>query len=129
MPASPSSLPPMVNARRFGRLVSRSRPTCCCSFLLPCYRPSPDLRARHSTFLEQPMIRVPGTMKAPWRTIQHAADAATADSKVNVRGGVYEERVAINVSGDARDGSAILDGERLTPEGRSGMLVFLNKNY
>jgi hypothetical protein len=81
----------------------------------------------------------PGTMKAPWRTIQHAADAATAGSTVNVRGGTYHERVTINVSGNARDGyvtfrsypgeTAILDGERLAPEARSGMLVILNKSY
>ena len=81
----------------------------------------------------------PGTLQAPWRTIQHAADTATAGSTVNVRGGVYEERVSINVSGDARDGyvtfrsypgeTAILDGQHLTPEGRSGMLVVQNKSY
>ena len=80
-----------------------------------------------------------GTMQAPWRTIQHAADTATAGSTVNVRGGIYSERVTINVSGNARDGyvtfrsypgeTAILDGERLTPEGRSAMLGILNKSY
>jgi hypothetical protein len=81
----------------------------------------------------------PGTEKAPWRTIQHAADVATAGSTVNVRGGTYEERVTINVSGNASDGyvtfrsypgeTAILDGEHLVPEGRSGMLVIANKSY
>jgi hypothetical protein len=40
----------------------------------------------------------PGTDKTRWRTIQHAADVATAGSTVNVRGGTYEERVTINVS-------------------------------
>jgi len=78
-------------------------------------------------------------MKAPWRTIQHAADAATAGSTVNVRGGTYEERVTINVSGDARDGyvtfrsspgeTAILDGQHLTPERRGAMLFISNKSY
>jgi hypothetical protein len=78
-------------------------------------------------------------MKAPWRTIQHAADTAAAGSTVNIRGGVYEERITINVSGDARNGyvtfrsypgeTAILDGGNLTPESRSGMLVILNKSY
>src|SRR5215469_10673377 len=43
----------------------------------------------------------PGTQSAPWRTIQHAADSAHAGSTVNVRGGVYEELVRINVSGNA----------------------------
>jgi hypothetical protein len=81
----------------------------------------------------------PGTMQTPWRTIQHAADAATAGSTVNVRGGVYAERVSINVSGNARDGfvtfrsyageTAILDGQHLTPEARSGMLAIQNKSY
>ena len=78
-------------------------------------------------------------MNAPWRTIQHAADVATAGSTVNVSGGTYAERVTVNVSGNARDGyvtfrshpgeTAILDGGSLTPEGRSGMLVILNKSY
>jgi Right handed beta helix region len=78
-------------------------------------------------------------MKAPWRTIQHAANLATAGSTVNVRGGVYQERVTVNSSGNARDGyltlrsypseTAILDGGHLTPEGRSGMLVILNTSY
>ena len=81
----------------------------------------------------------PGTLKAPWRTIQHAADAVSAGSTVNVRGGVYAERVTIDVSGNARDGyvtfrshpgeKAVLDGGILTPEGRSGMLVISNKSY
>ncbi len=81
----------------------------------------------------------PGTLQAPWRTIQHAADVATVGSTVNVRGGVYEERVSINVSRDARHGyvtfrsypgeTAILDGEHLTPESRGGMLVVLNKSF
>ena len=43
----------------------------------------------------------PGTQTAPWRTIQHAADTARAGSTVNVRGGVYEELVSINASGNA----------------------------
>src|SRR5215469_1696714 len=80
-----------------------------------------------------------GAEKAPWRMIQHAADVATAGSMVNVRGGTYEERVTINVSGNAREGyvtfrsypgeTAVLDGEHLVPEGRSGMLVIANKSY
>jgi hypothetical protein len=78
-------------------------------------------------------------MQAPWRTIQHAADAATAGSTINVRGGTYAERVTINVSGSAHDGyvtfqsypgeTAILDGDRLTPEGRSALLLIQNKSY
>jgi len=81
----------------------------------------------------------PGSQAAPWRTIQHAADSARAGSTVNVRGGVYEERVTINVSGNAKDGfitfrsypeeTAVLEGEHLTPEARSGMFVIRNKSY
>jgi hypothetical protein len=81
----------------------------------------------------------PGTQAAPCRTIQHAADTARPGSTVNVRGGIYEERVTINVSGNASDGyitfrsypgeTAILEGEHLTPEGRSGMLIIHNQSY
>ena len=81
----------------------------------------------------------PGTEKAPWRTVQHAADAATAGSTVYVRGGVYEERVTINVSGNARGGfitfssypgeTAVLDGGKLIPEGRSGLILIQDKSY
>ena len=81
----------------------------------------------------------PGAINTPWRTIQHAADAASAGSTVFVRGGVYEERVSIHVSGNGPDGfitfqsypgeTAILDGRNLIPEGRSGMLVIENKSY
>ena len=70
----------------------------------------------------------PGTQAMPWRTVQHAADTAHAGSTVNVQGGVYEELVSINVSGNATDGyiafqsspgeTAILDAEHFTPSGR-----------
>src|SRR5580692_9835324 len=80
-----------------------------------------------------------GTQTAPWRTVQHAADSARAGSTVNVRGGVYEELVSINASGNAREGyitfrsypreTAILDAEHLTPEGRSGVLTIHNQSY
>ena len=46
----------------------------------------------------------PGTQTAPWRTIQHAADTVPAGSTVNARGGVYEESVTINVSGNSSEG-------------------------
>ncbi len=70
----------------------------------------------------------PGTQTAPWRTVQHAADTVRAGSTVNVRGGVYEELVSINASGNATDGyitfrsypgeTAILDATHFTPSGR-----------
>ena len=81
----------------------------------------------------------PGTQVAPWRTIQHAADTARAGSTVNVRRGVYEELVSINVSGNASDGfitfrnypgeTAILDAEHFTPSGRQGVLTIHNQSY
>jgi hypothetical protein len=81
----------------------------------------------------------PGTEAAPWRTVQHAADVARAGSTVNVRGGVYEELVAIKASGNATDGditfrsypgeTAVLDAEHLTPSGRSAVLTIHDKSY
>ncbi|HTT19506.1 MAG TPA: right-handed parallel beta-helix repeat-containing protein [Candidatus Sulfotelmatobacter sp.] len=80
-----------------------------------------------------------GTQGAPWRTIQHAADTARAGSTVYVRGGVYEELVSINTSGNASDGfitfrsypgeTAILEAEHLTPSGRQGVLTIHNQSY
>lgn len=81
----------------------------------------------------------PGTQAAPWRTIQHAADTARAGGTVNVRGGIYEELVSINASGNATDGfitfesypgeTAVLEAEHFTPSGRSGVLTINNKSY
>jgi hypothetical protein len=81
----------------------------------------------------------PGTQTAPWRTIQHAADIVRAGSTVNVRGGIYEELVSINASGNASDGfitfrsypgeTAVLDATRFTPSGRSAVLTIQNKSY
>src|SRR5258707_13443854 len=75
----------------------------------------------------------PGTETAPWRTVQHAADIARAGSTVNVRGGIYEELVSINASGNASDGfitfrsypgeTASLDAEHFTPSGRQTVLT------
>jgi len=81
----------------------------------------------------------PGTQTAPWRTIQHAADTVRAGSTVNVLGGVYEELVSINKSGNAADGfitfrsypgeTAVLDAEHFTPSGRSAVLTIQSKSY
>src|ERR1035438_1538707 len=75
----------------------------------------------------------PGTQPAPWRTVQHAADTVRAGSTVNVRGGVYEELVSINGSGNATDGfitiksypgeTAILDASHFTPSSRQAILT------
>ncbi|HEY7098300.1 MAG TPA: right-handed parallel beta-helix repeat-containing protein [Terriglobales bacterium] len=81
----------------------------------------------------------PGTESAPWRTVQHAADIARAGSTINVRGGVYEELVSINASGNASDGfitfksypgeTAILDADHFTPSGRQAVLTIQNQSY
>jgi hypothetical protein len=81
----------------------------------------------------------PGTQATPWRTIQHAADTARAGSTVYVRGGIYEELVTINASGNASDGfvtfrsypgeTAVIDAAHLTPSGRSGVVTIQNKSY
>ncbi len=81
----------------------------------------------------------PGTQGAPWRTIQHAADTALAGSTVYVRGGIYEELVSINASGNASDGfitfqsypgeTAVLDATHFIPAGRTGVLTIQNKSY
>jgi len=81
----------------------------------------------------------PGSQSAPWRTIQHAADTARAGSTVSVRGGVYQELVRVNASGNASAGfitfrsypgeTAILEAEHFTPSGRIGVLTIENKSY
>lgn len=40
-----------------------------------------------------------GSRDEPWATLQHAADVATPGATVNVRGGVYPQRMAVHVSG------------------------------
>ncbi len=82
----------------------------------------------------------PGTVAQPWRTIQNAANLATAGSTVYVRGGVYNERVTVNVSGDATSGpvtfrnygteNAIVDGTGLTvPAAESGLFLVADRSY
>ena len=67
----------------------------------------------------------PGTISAPWKTIQHAANSVQAGVTVYIRGGTYNESVSIAVAGSATAGSitfqsypgetAIVDGTGLTP--------------
>jgi hypothetical protein len=81
----------------------------------------------------------PGTQSAPWRTMQHAADTVRAGSTVYVRGGIYQELVRVNVSGNANDGfvtlrsypgeTAVLDAVHSTPQGRQGVLTIQNQSY
>jgi Protein of unknown function (DUF1565) len=70
-----------------------------------------------------------GTLAAPWRTIQKAANSVHAGDTVQVRAGTYNEVVAMTTSGNATQGyitfanypgeTAIVDGTGL-PVGSSG---------
>ena len=81
----------------------------------------------------------PGTETLPWRTVQHAADTARAGSTVNVHGGIYEELLSLNASGNASDGfitfrsfpgeTAILDAAKFTPKDRQGVVSIHNQSY
>jgi hypothetical protein len=82
----------------------------------------------------------PGTRAKPFLTIQHAANEAKPGAAINVRGGIYCERLAVTASGDAVDGyitfrsqpgeTAVLDGACLTPsEGHSSLIELHNVSY
>jgi hypothetical protein len=81
-----------------------------------------------------------GTLNAPWKTIQKAANTVGAGSTVCIRGGTYKERLTIHVSGSATGGyitfrsypgeHAILDGKGLAvPNGWSALIKIRNKKY
>ena len=76
----------------------------------------------------------PGTKNAPWRTIQHAANLATAGDTVLVRQGTYNELVTPAASGNAAKGPitfssypgevATVDGTGLPiPGGQAGLFT------
>ena len=74
-----------------------------------------------------------GTLAAPWRTIQHAANTVKAGDTVQVEGGTYNEIVTMKTSGNATAGyitftnyagqTAILDGTGLSvgSSGQTGL--------
>jgi parallel beta-helix repeat protein len=81
-----------------------------------------------------------GSISAPWKTIQKAANAATAGSIVNVRAGTYSEIVTINVSGNATSGPIVFQnysGElpvidassNAVPSGSTGIFTLIDKSY
>ena len=81
-----------------------------------------------------------GTLVAPWRTVQKAANTLAPGDTVLVRGGVYNERVTINISGSAAGGyvtfqdypgeTPILDGTGLTvPATDNGMFLIQDKGH
>jgi len=82
----------------------------------------------------------PGSLSAPWRTIQHAANSVAAGDTVYVRAGVYNEYVSIPVSGSATAGYltfssypgelAIVDGTGLSiPNGQWGLFTIQSQSY
>lgn len=74
-----------------------------------------------------------GTMSAPWRTIQKAADTLEPGDTVYVRGGVYDELVTISKSGSSSGGFItyrnflnevpIIEGKSFSPLARSEALI------
>src|SRR5580698_7861044 len=74
----------------------------------------------------------PGTLAAPWLTIQNAANIATAGATVYVFGGVYNEIVSFPNSGTKKlpitfqsypGQTAIIDGTGLTVSGTQGLIT------
>ena len=77
----------------------------------------------------------PGTLAAPWRTIQKAAVTATPGSTVYARQGIYNELVSVQVSGSQEAGyitfrnypgeTPVLDGSGLpiSPEGSAAFSI------
>ncbi len=82
----------------------------------------------------------PGSQAKPFLTLQHAADAARPGDTINVRGGIYCEKLAVATSGDAAKGpitfrsqpgeTAVIDGGCLTPsEGHGALIELHNVSY
>ncbi len=82
----------------------------------------------------------PGTLAEPWQTIQKAANTLAPGDTVYVRGGVYNEKVTVNVSGTADNGYItfrnyedevpILDGTGLpVPDSSNGMFLIVDQYY
>ncbi len=82
----------------------------------------------------------PGTLSRPWKTIQKAADTVGAGSTVYVRGGIYREKVSINVSGSSGGGyitfrnytgeTPVVDGTGLAVSGvQNGLFLIVDRSY
>ena len=80
-----------------------------------------------------------GSADDPWATLQHAADTVAPGSIVYVRGGVYDQRVRIRVSGTpgrpitfaaAPGERVVLDGSSLeVPADQSAMITVESRSY
>ncbi len=84
----------------------------------------------------------PGTLAAPWKTINHAAQIAVGGDTVNVRAGLYKEFVTVAHSGSASAGFitfqnyagevAIVDGTGVAccgSTGTQGLFNISSKSY
>ena len=77
----------------------------------------------------------PGTLMAPWKTLQHAVSLATAGATIYARAGVYSEQVVFPVSGNASAGyitlqnytgeTAVIDGTGIGTSATNAGLVNL----
>jgi hypothetical protein len=81
-----------------------------------------------------------GSLASPWLTIQKAADTLAPGDTVLVRGGIYPERITVNVSGNSSTAwvtfqnypgeTPILDGTSLTvPSADNGMFLIQDKGF
>lgn len=80
-----------------------------------------------------------GTVNAPWRTIQKAANTVSAGSTVCVRGGTYNEAVTFAVSGTASaytifqsypGETAVVDGTGLSvPASETALFMITSQSY
>ncbi len=85
--------------------------------------------------------RQAGTADAPWATIQKAADSLAPGDTAFVHGGVYRERVKVNVSGSAGGGfvtirnfpneTPIIDPGAIQPpqDAETGLFVIKGRSY
>ncbi|HEY6293891.1 MAG TPA: Ig-like domain repeat protein [Terriglobia bacterium] len=83
----------------------------------------------------------PGTIGAPWLTIQHAANSVSAGATVYVFAGVYHEAVSFPRSGTASaritfrsypGQTAVIDGTGVsccTSNGTEGLITIVNQSY
>ena len=79
-----------------------------------------------------------GTYTAPWLTIQHSANSATAGATVYVEAGVYKESVNFPASGTAANPitfanypgqKPVIDGTKLSVSGIQGLINIVNQSY
>lgn len=81
-----------------------------------------------------------GTLSAPWRSVQKAANTLAPGDTVLVRDGIYPEAVVVNVSGNAAAGpvtfqnypgeTPVVDGAGLiVPDGNAGLFLITDRRH